>query len=62
MDLQVDVQSHDDGSMIELRVQWRAGPSWVDLRPDATFVSADDGGGTGTSRRGSPAATSYRCW
>lgn len=62
MDLQVDVQSHDDGSMIELRVRWRAGPSWIDLRPGVTSVSADGDGGTGTARRGSPAAASYRCW
>lgn len=61
MDLQVDVQSHDDGSMIEVRVRWHEGPSWVDLRPGVTFASADGGGGTGTMRRESPAATSCRC-
>jgi len=62
MALQVDVQSHDDGSMIGLRVRWRAGPLWVNLRPDVTFASADDDGGTGTARQESPAATSYHCW
>jgi len=62
MDLQVDVQSHDDGSMIGLCVWWRVGPSWIALRPDATFASADDDGGTGTTRRGSLATMSYRCW